>query len=664
MNLLTPLGLIALVAIPIIIVLHMRHTTPSRRPVPSLRFWEAANPKPAEERRLRRPPFSIPLLLQLIAVALLAIALARPATAARLAALAPGLHAEPRHLIVLLDGSTSMSASSGAPSLTRWDMARQMALDSLAPLREGDVATVILLGTRPQTLTATDAMSLVGLRERLATVAQPGGRADLDAALTLAGDLFLPNLTREVVVISDGAISADPAVAATVGAPIELLIAGEESDTARANLAVTDIAARKSPDGDGAAELYASVVNFGREPITVPVVLLGDGLEIGRTQVTLDGSGVATPLRWLLPPGMTELTVRIEHDDALAADDSAILLPGDAATATIAPRILLVSDLPGALARALMAIDNAQVVVEPSDNESAVAAGGYDLVVFDRAAPSTETVMKIDTPSLWVAPPVGGPFATSQGISDPRVTRVRAGDPLLDGVDLSGATFGPAPVFTLAAGDEEIVGSADGPLLYRSQVNGHPAVILTVDPETSNLPKRVAFPVLIANLAEALAPDGVPAAVPLGEPLVYEPRAAAATVRIVPPAGETVNLPVPAVPEGTAAAASREVVYTDTGAAGAYTVTERDVSEIELGSTRFVVNAGHSRESDLRANTNLMTNLSGTSGAAVTAARQERVDLWPILALIALAAITMEWIATLWPKVRGASRRPARGSAT
>src|SRR5215212_1606664 len=104
----------ALVAVPIIILFHMRHTTPTRRPVPSLRFWEVATPRPADARRFRRPPLSLPLLLQIAAAALLAVSLARPATAAQLAALAPALHAEPRHLILLLDGSTSMSATPAA----------------------------------------------------------------------------------------------------------------------------------------------------------------------------------------------------------------------------------------------------------------------------------------------------------------------------------------------------------------------------------------------------------------------------------------------------------------------------------------------------------------------------------------------------------------------
>jgi Ca-activated chloride channel homolog len=663
MNLLAPLGLAALVAVPVIILFHMRHVTPPRRPVPSLRFWEAAKPQPAEDRRLRRPPLSLPLLLQIAAAALLALALARPATAGQLAALAPGLHSEPRHLILLLDGSTSMGAVTDDAGGTRWEAARQEALDRLAPLREGDVATVILMSTRPQTFTATDSASLVSLRERLTTLAQPGGRADLDAALRLAGDLFLPNLDREVVVIGDGAATADTAVVAAVGAPVELVIAGgRNSDAERANLAVIDVAARPSPDGSGTVGLYASVANFGPQSVTAPVSLSGDGLEIGRTEITIAGNGGTESLRWTLPPGMAELTVRVERPDALLADNSATLLPGDAAATAIAPRILLVSDLPGALARALMAIENVQFVIEPSDNLAAIAAGGYDLVVFDRAAPPDETLSDLDSSSLWIAPPVGGPFESTDDVVDPMVTRVRAGDALLDGVDLAGATFGPTPVFTLTAGAEEVVGAADGPLLFRGEANGHPAIIMTIDPEASNLPKRVAFPVLIANMVAELAPDGIPASVPLGEPLVYEPRATTSAVEIVPPAGDAGSLTVTESAPGSRA--GREVVYTDTGSAGAYRVTELDASGNSLGSTRFVVNAGHERESDLRANPDLAASLATASGVDLNVPRLERVDLWPLLALLALLVIAAEWAAVLWPRRRGPIARPARGSAT
>jgi hypothetical protein len=243
---------------------------------------------------------------------------------------------------------------------------------------------------------------------------------------------------------------------------------------------------------------------------------------------------------------------------------------------------------------------------------------------------------------------------------------VRAGDPLLTGVDLSGATFGPTPHFTLGAGDQEIVGSADGPLLFRTRVNDQPAVVVTVDPETSNLPKRVAFPVLIANMVEALAPDGIPAAIPLGEPLVYEPRASTASVKVVTPSGEAALLPVFSADTQanqdenglTMGSVSRDIVYTDTGAAGVYTVTETDAAGTDLGTTHFVVNAGHARESDLRIDPNLASALATASSSDITAPQEVRVDLWPLFALVALLVIVAEWITALWPLVRSATKRP------
>jgi hypothetical protein len=178
----------------------------------------------------------------------------------------------------------------------------------------------------------------------------------------------------------------------------------------------------------------------------------------------------------------------------------------------------------------------------------------------------------------------------------------------------------------------------------------------------------VAFPVLIANLIAALAPDGIPAAIPLGEPLVYEPRSATAAVEITPPSGEPVLLQTAPARQETgdetpAETISREVVYADTGAAGAYTVTEKDESGADLGSTRFVVNAGHPRESDLRLNHDLAGVLATASGAGLAAPRQERFDLWPVLALVALVVIGAEWIAILWTSQRVAVHRSARGGA-
>ena len=66
---------------------------------------------------------------------------------------------------------------------------------------------------------------------------------------------------------------------------------------------MTDIAARPNPDGNGTIGLYAAVTNFGPQAVTVPVTLIGDGLDIGHSDVTLDAGWWPAPLNWTLPPG-------------------------------------------------------------------------------------------------------------------------------------------------------------------------------------------------------------------------------------------------------------------------------------------------------------------------------------------------------------------------
>ena len=110
---LLPGALVALVALPVIVLLHMRHVTPRIKAFPALRFWQAADPVRTTTSRFRRPPITLPLILQLLAAAALALALARPVTDRALDVLGIDLRTDPRHEIVLLDGSTSMGANAG-----------------------------------------------------------------------------------------------------------------------------------------------------------------------------------------------------------------------------------------------------------------------------------------------------------------------------------------------------------------------------------------------------------------------------------------------------------------------------------------------------------------------------------------------------------------------
>ena len=647
LTLLAPVGLLGLLGIPLVILFHMRNTTPRTQSTPTLRFWRRAQEVQSETVRFRRPPLTLLLVLHLALVAVLALSLARPAASEALAGL--GGRTTPTHVILLLDGSTSMAAgvdALGPAGRTRFDLARSIALDELDGLREGDVATVLILGTRTTTLEATDGAGIQALRERLRELPLPGGRADLNAALRLCQDLLLPGMTDQIVIVSDGAVSADPAIVARIGAPIRLrAVTGEVPPD---NVAITDVVTRGSPDRPGQQQLYVRVVNFGDEAVTIPVTIEADGLPVASRDVILDPDGGAAELVEDVPAGSVQADVSIETGDSFRADDAASVLLGQEGAGGL--RVLLVSDAATALQRALAVLPGAQV---SSVTLAELTAGGLpgptDLVVFEGATPS-ETFPA--APAL-VVNPLAGALRANGAIADPKPIRIRTQDPLLRGVDLAGVVFGQIPALELVAGDTEVVGAEGGPLIYRGRTPGseEAMVVMTFDLTQSNLPRRVAFPILIANAVGELAPSALPASAPLGDPLTYAPRAGAVTVRVTSPSGAATDLLVPPVSAANPEAL-RTVTFADTGLPGEYAVAELDATGAELSVSRLIINAGHPHESDLRPSATLPETLAGATATGDAGGSASRDDLWPLLVLIAIGLLSVEWLVSLWPSRR------------
>src|SRR5262245_4266338 len=124
MTFLLPLGLLALLTLPIIVVLHMLRERRRRVAVPSLLHWLNV-PRRREGERVRRLPWSLLLLLQLLVAGLLGLALGQPQLAGPLSGAA-------RQLAIVVDASTSMAARDGVTS--RFAAAQSRARDLLRGL--------------------------------------------------------------------------------------------------------------------------------------------------------------------------------------------------------------------------------------------------------------------------------------------------------------------------------------------------------------------------------------------------------------------------------------------------------------------------------------------------------------------------------------------------
>ena len=235
---LAPLAALFALSLPAIIILHMRHSRSQPLPVTTLRFWAEATRHQRQRIALRRPPRSLLLLLQLLAAALIALALLRPALPV------PGLpgNAPPRQLIVILDRSAAMRATDVAPS--RFEVAKARARDLIATAATEEAVTLVTLGSDERTLRSRDAGDRAALLAALDALGPGGGRADLNAALPLLRSVLLPERENRIVLLSGGNFTTAPEAEPLANLPATLQ--WERIGTNSNNLAITTMVVRRS----------------------------------------------------------------------------------------------------------------------------------------------------------------------------------------------------------------------------------------------------------------------------------------------------------------------------------------------------------------------------------------------------------------------------------
>ncbi|HTR75598.1 MAG TPA: VWA domain-containing protein [Solirubrobacterales bacterium] len=482
-----------LLAIPLAL-LHLRRRRPPVRDVPSLLAWRRSPAAVgASSRRLGRPAHPWLLALQLLALALFVLALARPHTDA--AAPAPT-----RAYVV--DDSIWMQAREDGH--TRLETAQATLRGRLAALPDGERVDVILAGAEPRLLYEGSAGGAV---EAVGRVRPTFGPADLAAGLRLAA-----NLPR-----GDGAVELlrapeDPAPATLSGSGS---LDEEVVGTAIADQGISEPSARCLP-GSKRCEIFARVENTGRAAREDRVEVLAAGSPISSQSVRVPAGG-SVPVAFKAPPG-AHLVLAVDGGDPLPADDRAYI---DVAAPTPV-RITLIGEKEDAepLARALLAVPGAEVTVRTPADFRPADARDTDLLVIDGAEPKqpvpagVPAVLRVD-PRRLPGGAVGGALVRS---------RLSGTDPtaaVLDGVDLGSLTIGRKGGSRIVLPNRlrAAAWSPGGPLLALGTHAGSREAVLAFDPTDSNLPQLASFPRLIENLV-AWSQEWVPAAVTARRPFL------------------------------------------------------------------------------------------------------------------------------------------------
>ena len=596
MNAINPIALLfALLAVPIVLLYLLRLQRREQHVSSTLLWQQVILDREANTlwQRLRR---NLLLVLQLLTLAFLVFALTRPFF--YMPSTLSG------RLVVLLDGSASMRATDVSP--TRFEAAKvqvRKLIDELGPENE---MTLILVDGSPRALTGATS-NKADLQAAL-EAAQPSlVSANWSAGIALAAASGGGNVGETGVttlVLSDGS-NADDLRLITGNA--RYIPIGSSGD----NIAISTLSLRATARGMSA---LVRVSNTGSTDDHVLVSLHSDTQLIDARTLNVPAGQSATWTVNGIDPRIPALHSNIEQaaHDMLPIDNVAYV----ANTSTTARRALLLTKGNRFLEQALSALPNLRVtraITAPAESDTTT----YDLYVLDSLSmtlPPRANVLLLGAQSV---------FTTSGTFSNTAFVRAEE-HPLLQAVDWRNVNALEVQRVNAPQWLKPIVESQGGTMLFAGEMSAGAApfgrvVLLPFELQRSDLPLQVAFPVLIANAVDWLAPPqglNIPSSAKPGDVIALPP--------------ETIVL----MPNGQRVAVDQRN-FAQTDQLGIYTAQYKGTN------SSFAVNFSNPAESKIAPHPDLQ--VGGATPSAQIMPQYSQREIWPWLAAGALVLLLVEW---------------------
>jgi Ca-activated chloride channel homolog len=480
----------------LIILLYLLKMRRKDLKVPASFLWPPMTYEVRANALIQRLRFSWLLILQLLALCLIVVALARPQMRQA------GLGGE--MTIIVIDTSASMSTREAGG--TRFDEALRTAAGVIDNVRAEDRVSLIEAGPTPRVVFPLS-NDQARMRAALASVEPTDAASEVGEALRLAASLASRHEAARIVLLSDGVF---PEVRNfTPGrAKVEFVRMGK----GRENTAIQALGVATTGEG---RQLYYSLHNHGLQPSEGTLNLFIDGQLYNSIKVQVPpGSAVGDTLG--LPESGRVIEARLDNNDLLSADNYAVAIADAGATV----RALLVGGGNLFLERALsldprITLERASQL-PPSEKAGSPGLPSYDLIVFDGV--QEQPVKAKGVLTLGVAGP-NSPV-TASGSGDPGPLASEQHDhPLLTGLSFEGVFIERAERVRPKPEGEVLVETRAGPLIVVSET-AQRKIYVGFEPLKSDFPLQVAFPIFVANAIDFLAPGGAgaPLAVATGRP--------------------------------------------------------------------------------------------------------------------------------------------------
>lgn len=492
-----------LAGIPVIVLLYLLKL--KRRPVSvsTLMFWQKImeeNQRRALFQKLRNL-FS--LLLHLIIFALILGALAKPVFDRSVR--------DGSSTVIILDTRARMQALESG-SETRLDLAKKLAANYLgqtAAQRQFAILTAHVSPVVAAPFTNDEKL----LRETLKSVPATQATGDLSAAVQLAEELLAARegVKRIVVFTAPG----EKLAGVKAQSPLEVIPVGSVHD----NVAITRFATRALLNSPQTSEVLMEIANFGTAPAQGNLELSFDGKLLDVKPVTLAPGERQVKVFPTIPRAGANargwLSARLVSNDALQADNVAYaVLPPQKPR-----RVLLITKGNWFLEKLLEADQGVKFELLVPESFEPGLASKFDAIVFDNFLPAGFDWQKATGNYLFIRQT---PFAAPEAktLEQPLISETSALHPALRLVNLQNVTVVKAAAlaeppkgtdwrFETPIRSIDPASSLEHPLMITAERRGEKGpqrlAALAMDLTESDLPLRVAFPLLMSNTVQWLA---------------------------------------------------------------------------------------------------------------------------------------------------------------
>ncbi|HZG86833.1 VWA domain-containing protein [Paenibacillus sp.] len=618
-------------ALPLIALMYLLKRKYVDTPVSSHMLWNKALRELEANRPWQKLRARLLMLIQLLAAALLVLALAGPAVMSE--------RGGARHLVLVVDRSASMSARDaadvdGAP-LRRLDAAKRSALAALDDAPRDAVVTLLAVGERPETL-AEKSANRNAVREAIERLEPTYGAAAYRETLSLAAALTRDDGPDAAIRwFTDGQV---PEVVSDLVFASPVAVVEPETANGAGNAAVSHFGVKRNA-ADGAVSAAASIRYWGESPAAVRAAVFADGRLAAEKRIEARPGGAAPVYFEGLPPAeWYKLTV--DAGDAFAADDASYAFLAEQRP----KRVLVVGDGNMFLEKALR-LAGAEVTLVAPDAADAWAASyrnenAMDAIVID-VEPEAWTPseawreMAETTPALFIR--FGYEGRERAAPAGPYTVETHPATRYLSFADTHvAAVYEPVG----APPGKPIVASREGvPLLIAGEEAGVPRLTVTFALEGSDWPLRTEFPVFVLGALDWLTAShsGSLGRAVAGERLsiAFAQLAADARWERGDPAGEPIRAELadgkPA--EGQTAPAEP----------GLYRLVETDESGRVLAARWLDVVSDPRESAPSGFDGAFARGESAEAGGAESEEPRTAVPMWRWAALLALAAVVWEW---------------------